>query len=516
VRSGYPGASGGLTVDGMGAVVLGEKQVTVEDVCAVARGVTVEIDRSGWDRITAGRAVLDAALAEGRPVYGVNRGVGHGKDVRLDDAEVRRVQRTLLETHSGGLGPAAPADVVRAAMLVRLAGMACGGSGASVAAVEVLLAMVNAGVHPVVPLDGSVGAGDLGQMAYVGLVAIGLGEAEYDGAVLPGAEALRRAGIAPLELRPKDGLTLMSSNGMSVGRGALVVERAARLAGLADVVAALSLEATEGNPEAMRPVVGAAKPYDGQIAACDSLTEALAGSYLLEPDGPRSIQDPLSFRVVPQVHGAFRELVGFVRRAVEVELNSMSDNPLVSVEDGSLVHNGNFHPMVLACAFDALRPAIAHVGLLSDRRMSHLWDAFFARGAGPVAGGLPDGDRLPAFDGLALRYPAAARLAELKQLAGPATLDIPVLDMGQEDHATGAPLTVARTAAALDLLETLLTVEVLLARDVLGVTRPAPVLGAGTGAMLAAVDAELARPGTPRTPSAVHEVVREVLRGTAR
>lgn len=499
----------------MGAVVLGEKPATVGDVCAVARGARVEIDRAGWERIEAGRAVLDAALAEGRPVYGVNRGVGHGKDVRLGDDELRQVQRTLLLTHSGGLGPAAPAELVRAAILVRLAGMARGGSGASRAAVEVLLAMLNAGVHPVVPLVGSVGAGDLGQMACVGLVAIGLGEAEYDGELLPAAEALRRAGIAPLELRPKDGLTLMSSNGMSVGHGALVTDRAARVAGLADVVAALSLEATEGNPEAVRPVVGAAKPYDGQLEACRSLTAALAGSYLLEPDGPRSIQDPLSFRVVPQVHGAFRELLGFVRRAVEVELNSMSDNPLVSVEDGSLVHNGNFHPMVLACAFDALRPAIAHVGLLSDRRMSHLWDAFFVRVAGPGTGGPPDGDP-PAFNGLSLRYPAAARLAELRQLAGPATLDVPVLDMGHEDHATGAPLTVARTAAALDVLETLLTAEVLLARDVLAVTRPVPVLGAGSGAMLAAVDATLAEPAAvAATPGAVHDLVREMLRGTA-
>jgi len=500
----------------MSGVVIGEKLVTIEDVVAVARGARVEIDRAGWERIDAGRAVLDAALAEGRPVYGVNRGVGHGKDVRLGDDELRLVQRTLLLTHSGGLGPAAPAELVRAAILVRLAGMARGGSGASRAAVEVLLAMLNAGVHPVVPLDGSVGAGDLGQMACVGLVAIGLGQAEYDAELLSAAEALRRAGIAPLELQPKDGLTLMSSNGMSVGHGALVTDRAARVAGLADVVAALSLEATEGNPEAVRPVVGAAKPYDGQLEACRSMTAALAGSYLLEPDGPRSIQDPLSFRVVPQVHGAFRELLGFVRGAVEVELNSMSDNPLVSVEDGSLVHNGNFHPMVLACAFDALRPAIAHVGLLSDRRMSHLWDAFFARGPGPPNGGLPDRDPPPAFNGLSLRYPAAARLAELRQLAGPATLDVPVLDMGHEDHATGAPLTVARTAAALDVLETLLTAEVLLARDVLAVTRPAPVLGAGTGALLAAVDAALAEPAAvAATPGAVHDLVREVLRGTA-
>jgi len=217
------------------------------------------------------------------------------------------------------------------------------------------------------------------------------------------------------------------------------------------------------------------------------------------------VQDPLSFRVAPQVHGAFRELLAFAGRAVETELNSMSDNPLVSVEDATLVHNGNFHPMVLALAFDALRGAIAHVGQLSDRRMSHLWDAFFnaagATGTSPLAGAVPE-----AF-GISLRFPAASVSAQLKQLAAPVTLDIAPLDRGVEDHATAAPLSVRATGQALGLLADVLAVELLLARDVLATMASRPAMGADVLAALGTVD-EAVGGCSERTTAAVHQAVR--------
>jgi histidine ammonia-lyase len=453
--------------------------------------------------------VVDAALAAGEPVYGLNTGVGHNKDTRLPADALRAMQRMLLVTHSGGLGDPAPVDVVRAAMMVRVVGMARGGSGASPAASEVLTKMLNAGVHPTVPLDGSVGAGDLGQMASIGLVAIGMGRARHGGEVLSGGEAVARAGIAPLELQPKDGLTLASANGISIGRGALVLRRAAGVAALADVGAALSLEALRGNPSITLAAVGLAKPYPGQIEACRAMRAALEGSFLLEPGAPRSIQDPLSLRVAPQVHGAFRESIDSVRRAVEIELNSMSDNPLVSVEEGAMIHNGNFHPMMLALEFDSLRVAIAHVGQLSERRMAHLWGAFFGNlgqvGPGAISGTL----------GLTLRYPSAAVYAELRQLAEPASLDVPVLDIGVEDHATGAPLCVKKTDEALDALESLLTIEMLMAHDVLAGSPDMPELGKGTGAVLAAIE-EAAAPLTDRSPSEVHRVMRTTVLAATR
>jgi histidine ammonia-lyase len=358
--------------------------------------------------------------------------------------------------------------------------------------------MLNAGVHPVVPETASVGAGDLPQMAAVAQVAIGMGRAEYRGEVLPGGEALRRAGIAPLVLGGKDGLALISANGVSVGQAALVVARAARVAQAADVAAALSMEATGANTSVLHPAVGRAKPIPGQVAAADHLRVLLAGSPLLDPGAARSVQDALSFRVVPQVHGALREYIEAARSAVTAELNAACDNPLVSVPDQALISNGNFHPIVLAIACDALRIALAQVGQLSERRMSHLWDAFFQQ--------LTSSPPPTVAHGLQLRYPAAALIPELKQLAAPATLDTPPLDLGVEDHGTSAPLSVRKTDAALGLLEDLLAIELMLARDLLAAAPARPVLGAGTGTALRTVEQAIAT--ADPYPDAVHRALR--------
>jgi histidine ammonia-lyase len=297
-------------------VTVTEAPLTVEELLEVARGAQVELGADAKALIAASRAIVDTALASGRPVYGLNTGVGHMKDERVPDEELRRMQQTLVVTHSGGVGPPLEIELVRAAMAVRLNGIARGGSGVSTAAADTLAAMLNAGVHPVVPAVGSVGAGDLSQMACIALVATGMGWAEHRGEFVPGAEALARAGIQPLVLQPKDGLALISANGVSIGHAAVVLTRMAEVARAADVAVALSMEATAGNPSVTLPVVGRAKPFPGQIDACRSIRGALAGSHLLlAEDAAHSIQDALSFRVAPQVHGALREFMAFARRA---------------------------------------------------------------------------------------------------------------------------------------------------------------------------------------------------------
>lgn len=490
-------------------VTITDVPLALADLVRVARGADVALGPGARDRIAASRAVVDIALATGEPVYGLNTGVGHMKDARLPDEELQRAQEFLLASHASGIGPALPREIVRAALAVRLNGIARGGAGASPGAAETLAAMLNAGVHPVVPETGSVGAGDLAQMACMALVAIGRGRAEVGGEVVDGAEALRRAGIAPLRLGAKDGLTLMSANGISIGHGALVVDRLAATARAADVVLALSLEAIRGNPSFTAAVVGEAKPFPGQIEACGNMRAALAGSALHEPGAPRSVQDPLSFRVAPQVHGALHEAIAWARRAVEIELNALSDNPLVCVEHGTMVSNGNFQPVVLALAFDALRVAIAHTGQLSERRMGQLWDTFFATVANLAAGPPTAGGR--ELYGLMLRYPAAAVYTDLRQHANPATLDAPPLDLGVEDHATSAPLSVRQAARAVGLLEDLLAVEVLLAHDVLAATPDRSALGAGAAAALDTVERAIAAAGEDRSPTSVQRAVRERL-----
>ena len=470
---------------------------SIEDLLAVVDGARVELDGSVLAGIAAARAVVDDALAAGTAVYGLTTQVGHLRDTRLTEDEIRGEQEFLVMSHAGGLGPPLPVPLVRAAMAVRLVGLARGGSGAGVAVAETLAAMLNAGVHPVVPRTGSVGAADVGQMAWIAQVAIGRGRAEHGGDVLPGSEALRRAGIPPLVLGGKDGLALISANGISVGQAALVVTAAARAADAADVAAAVSMEATQGNLSILHAAVGRAKGIPGQVAAAEHLRELLAGSALLGPDGARSVQDALSFRVVPQVHGALRHHVEAARTAVETELNAAADNPLVSVDDRALISNGNFHPMVLALSCDALRIAVAHVGQLCERRMAHLWDEFFRQPALPPPASLY---------GLQLRYPAAAVVAELKQLAAPATLDVPPLDLGVEDHSSGAPLSVAKTGTAVDLLGDLLAIELLLAAGTLDGQPARRPLGAGTGAALEMVQ-EVVAAAEPY-PDVVHRALR--------
>ena len=482
----------------MSTVTITDDPLTFEDLLAIVNGTQVELSDGARAMIAAGRSVVDTALASKAAVYGLTTQVGHGRDTRLTEEEIRGEQMFLVMSHSGGIGPSLPTDQVRAALAVRLNGIARGGSGASPEVADVLVAMLNAGVHPVVPEIGSVGAADLGQMAGMAQVAIGQGQAEYQGELVSGGEALKRAGIAPLVLSGKDGLALISANGVSIGHAALVVARAERVADAADVAAALSMEATSANPSILHPAVARAKGILGQAVAADHLRDLLAGSGLFQPDGPESVQDALSFRVVPQVHGALREYISATRNAVTVELNAADDNPLTSVADQTMISNGNFHPMVLAIACDALRIAIAQVGQISERRMSHLWDGCIQQMSGQPTG--------PMY-GLQLRYPAAALFAELKQLAAPATLDTPTLDLGIEDHGTSAPLSARKTNTALGLLEDLLAIELMLARDMITTAPTRPTFGAGTDAAFRMVEDAIA--AADPLPDAVHRVLRD-------
>jgi histidine ammonia-lyase len=335
-------------------------------------------------------------------------------------------------------------------------------------------------------------------------VLIGTGRADVRGEVLDGAEALRRAGLAPVRLGPKDGLALISANGVSIGRGALVVDRATRLAGAADVVFALGLEGVGGNPSIVEPIVAASKPVPGQQEAATRIRRFLTGSGRCEPGGATSVQDPLSFRVAPQVHGAVRTFLDVARDAVELELNAADDNPVVDIAEGRLVSNGNFHPIAMALAFDALRPALAHVGQIADRRLDHYWRLVFAREmTEELLLGLAE-------SGALLRYAAAARMGDLRALATPATLDIGSLDLGQEDHSTNAPTTVARTDAALDALADVLATEVLSVRWLLHVNGTVD-LGVGTAAALDAVDGLLAGLPASATAEDRHAAVRDAL-----
>lgn len=478
------------------------------ELVEVARGATLRLGAAAQERIRASRAVVDRFVDGPDLVYGLNTGLGHMRDVRMPVEALRAYQPAIVILHAGAIGPPLRREIVRAAMATRVCGIARGGAGASPQVAEMLVQMLNAGVHPQVPTVGSVGASDLMHMAAIGLVVIGDGRAEYRGEVLAGAEALHRAGIAPVVLEPKDGLALVSANGVSIGHAALVVARAEDAARLADLVVAVALDTVRGNLSILDPVVARAKPLAGQADAAGHILRLLRGSERCEPGSATSVQDPLSFRVSPQVHGAFREMIRFLAEQVRIELAAMDDNPLVDVDGGRLISNGNFHPIAMALAADALRPAIAHVGQLTDRRLNHVW--------GAMTSGTDMSDvnvlaQAADFGGLLMRYSAAARYTELRALAAPVSLDVAPLDLAVEDHATNAPLAVRLTDDALDLLDDLLTVELLTCADILRATAVSSGLGVGVAAALAEMAAVRAALG-PRPPADVlHAAVRAAL-----
>jgi histidine ammonia-lyase len=460
-------------------VVIGTAGASLEDLERVAvAGATLELDEDVWERVRAGREVVERELVSGRMIYGLTAQLGASRNEPIPQEQMDAYNE-MAASFTFGHGRVLDDHEVRALLFARIAGAARGGSGLSVEAVQTLLAMLNAGIHPIVHEGGSVGASDLSQMAEIVRVALGRGKARFDGETLPGAEAIERAGIERYKPKPKEGIAFVSANAVSIGLGALAVLDAERLARIADAAFALSLEALRGNLSPYQDAVARAKPFPGQIEAAAHVRELLAGSYLEDPNLEGvSVQDPLSFRTMPQVHGALREQIAACRRAVEIELNSMDDNPLVAVELDRILSNGNFHPMVLALTFETLRVAFGHVGIVSERRMKHLYanarellESFFS------AGGTTAQPRRPFVIG---SFSAAEILAELKQLAGPVTLGIQPLEMDVEDHATLAPSSVALARKAADRLSMIVSVEALSAFTAIDWAGEPPRLGAGT------------------------------------
>jgi histidine ammonia-lyase len=490
-------------------VALTSDPVTVEDLARVAlERAKVDVDESVWARVRASRAVVERALARGKPVYGLNTGLGPWKDQAAPLETLIDYQRRIVFERAGATGPPLPEEQVRALMFTRVAGLAQGGSGATPGALEQLVRMLNAGVHPLVGENGSIGASDIGHMAMIADVAIGRGRARVDGEILSGAEALTRAGIEPYELQPKDGLAMVSANGASIGVGALTVLEAERVVRLADLTAALALEAASGNLSPFDDEVARAKPFPGQIEAARHVRELLAGSYLEDPDAALSVQDPLSFRVVPQVHGALRDQIAAARQAVEIELNAIDDNPLASVDQDTMLSNGNFHPMVLALAFESLRVGLAHTGMISERRIRHVFapgrqvSPDFKSTAEKEASPSPL-DRLP---NVTFVTPILA-LVELRHLAAPVTLECPSI-FGVEDHHTLAPTAVLYARRSLRELETVLAMEALAATKALDQLDELPRLGAGTRPLYEAARGVYEEVGSDGSPSEVVDAAR--------
>ena len=415
------------------AVRLTGEDLTPDDVWHVAvEGGSAELDDSAREKLAAARAVVEAALRKDEPTYGVTTGFGRFVSTRIPGELAEELQLRLLRSHACGVGEPYPREIVRAAMLMRANTLAKGYSGTRVEVAELLLDCLARDVLPEVPSRGSVGAsGDRAPLAHLALPLVGEGRAWFDGELLAGDEALARAGLEPIRLEAKEGLSLVNGTQFMAAMGALGLVRARRLARAADIACALSLEALQGSRTSFIAPIHAARPLKGQGDAAANIRLLLEGSAIIESHRwCDKVQDAYSLRCAPQVHGASRDLMDYVERTVEVELNAATDNPLVLVEEQLVVSNGNFHGQPLAFALDALAMAVSELASISERRLERMVNPSLSDGLPPfltVEGGLNSGFMIP-------QYVAASLVSENKVLAHPASVDSIPTSAGQEDH----------------------------------------------------------------------------------
>jgi histidine ammonia-lyase len=444
------------------AVTLTGDDLTLAEVWAVAiEYEPARVSEEAQARMRAARAVVEkaAAASAGEHTYGINTGFGRFVEKTIPPELSEELQLRLLRSHACGVGEPYPEEVVRAAMLLRANALAKGYSGARVETVELLVDCLNARVHPVVPSRGSVGAsGDLAPLAHLALPLVGEGRARVGDEVLAGRKALATAGLEPIRLRAKEGLSLINGTQFMAAIGALVLVRARRLAKAADIACALSLEALQGSRESFRPEIHVLRPLPGQRDSAANIALLLEGSAIIEAHRwCDKVQDAYSLRCAPQVHGASRDLFSYAEATVAVELNAATDNPIVLVEEEELVSNGNFHGQPLAFALDVLAMGLAELASISERRVERLTNPSLSDGLPAFLtrdGGLNSGFMIP-------QYVAAALVSENKVLAHPASVDSIPTSAGQEDHVSMG------NAAALTCWQVLANAERALAIELL-------------------------------------------------
>ena len=480
-------------------IVLTGADLSIDDVEAVARhGVQVVLDEAARGRMQEARDVIDGLVAEGAVVYGVTTGFGDLATTFIEPGQTGQLQENLLMSHAAGVGSTFPTEVVRAMLLLRANTLALGHSGCRPLLVDRLLAFLERGIHPVVPEQGSLGAsGDLAPLAHLALPLIGRGEAELGGRIVPAAAALDEAGLEPLQLGPKEGLALLNGTQMMGALAALFLADADRLVATASVAAAQSVEALLGTDVAYAAAYQLARPHPGQVAVATELRYLLRDSGLQRAHhgSTHKVQDPYSLRCVPQVHGAVRDALDHLRRVLDIELNSATDNPLVfpggGVADadavatggGRVISGGNFHGEPLALALDYAKLAVAELGSISERRTATLVDPRLNGGLPPflaASSGVESGMMI-------YQYTAAALASEHKVLAHPASADSIPTSANQEDHVSMGSISARHARAILDGVERILAIELIVGAQALdlrlasmggeGDRRPSP----GTG-----------------------------------
>ena len=464
-------------------IEVGDSWIAISELVRVARdGESISLSSSARHKVAAARALVLRLATSGEPIYGLNSALGANTGAMLADDDLEGYQRRAVRARAVAVGPAYETASVRAMQFARIAGMARGGSGVSPEVLDACIDLLNHDVHPVVPRYGSIGVADLPQLSHLALPLFGEGRAEFGGEVTSASAALEKAGLNPVRLGVKDGLALISSNAATTARAALVLHdvTAALNAWLATI--ALGYEGFRSNLSPLAPTVAAARPAAGQVEVAAKLRQLLRGSTLLQPGAARRVQDPISMRVVAQVHGAALSMVDHAREQVEIELNSAADSPLVLLDavgdDCVMLSNGNFHIPALALALDACAIALAQAANMSVARCQRFMS--------PALTGLPlqltrHG---PAHSGFAtVQKTLTALWAEIRLRANPGSLDYMPVSEGLEDHSCMALGVVEKLGELLERVHYLIAIELLISAQAVDLRGLAEVeMGEGTRA----------------------------------
>jgi histidine ammonia-lyase len=493
--------------------------LTLEAVATVAHdpGVNVQLSEAAWEKVRRAEAAVQDFIQRGEIVYGVTTGFGAFKDRIIPPEQVTQLQRNILMSHAAGVGDLLDQPTTRAMMLVRANTLAKGHSGIRADTLRLLLELINRGVHPVVPSQGSLGAsGDLAPLAHMALPLIGLGEVIYQGERLPAELALERLGLSPLELGAKEGLALTNGTALMTAIGALTTLQAENLMCTADIAGCLSLEALHGTPRAFDARIHAARPHPRQVECAAFLRRLIAGSTFTRPDDPLNVQDAYTLRCIPQVHGAVRDAILYARWVISIELNSATDNPLIFFNEASgeatVLSGGNFHGEPVAIAMDYLSLALTELGNISERRLTRLTDEASNQETLPAFltehGGLNSGFMLT-------QYTAASLASENKSLAHPASADTIPSSANIEDHVSMGTIAARQARRIARNVENILALELFAAaqgidfrRKVLGAQAR---LGEGTAPAYALIRARVPFLGQDAVMYPYIDAIRELL-----
>ena len=473
----------------MNRVVITGHDLTVEQIIAVCRGYAeVVLSEESREKILASRQVVDELVEEKKVVYGITTGFGKFSDVVISQDECKLLQKNLIITHAVGAGNPFTEDIARGIILLRVNNLSNGFSGIRLDTLETMIAMLNTRVSPYIPEKGSLGAsGDLAPLSHMVLPMIGLGMAWYEGELLPGAAAMNRAGIPVIELSAKEGLALNNGTQAMTSVGAHALHDAITLLKAADIAAALSYEAQNGVTDALDPRVHQVRPHAGQMATARNLLRLLEDSKNTTRQGQIRVQDAYSMRCCPQVHGASKDAVNYVHGRVDIEINSVTDNPLIFREDRSGISGGNFHGQPMALSFDFLKIAESELADISERRIERLVNPAYS---GLPAFLTPNGGVNSGF--MIVQYSAAALVSENKVLAHPASVDSIPSSAGQEDHVSMGTIAARQSAEIGRNVRRVLAMEMMVACQGIDM-RGNKGLGKGTQAAY-----DLVRKGCPR------------------